>query len=239
MIEKTRSGHLQSVYQSAYDGSWHNLKYAFEGDDSALSTTEELNQAYVEKAWTDLGFRMKLVYAKKRMTFTGFDFLLDARGPTGIAIPEIARNIASSSWTCSSEAKAKPERVHAIGAAAMLARAENFVDYGPLSCYFAALGLAHCHRGGDRRIDEAEAVSLGIQPADSIQTRLHEVYAQARMPSDGVRQLVGIVLKKRIDKERESALLSCAFDDPCDTARAMQVLPPEMWGLEGVQKARR
>ena len=136
MIAKNRKV-LEFKYVSAQDGKTYILKFSFEGDDSAISTTEVLDQEIIEQEWTRLGFRMKLVFVKEKMTFTGYDFLCDANGPVGVQILEIPRNVASSSWSCSSLLKSKPWNVHVVGSAAMLARAENFKDCGPTCRYFA------------------------------------------------------------------------------------------------------
>ena len=72
MIAKNRKV-LEFKYVSAQDGKTYILKFSFEGDDSAISTTEVLDQEIIEQEWTRLGFRMKLVFVKEKMTFTGYD----------------------------------------------------------------------------------------------------------------------------------------------------------------------
>jgi len=228
---------LATRYASAYDGKWYDLKYSFEGDDSAISTTEQLNEEYVEQQWTSLGFRMKLKYAKDYFTFTGFDFLLADNGPTGAYIPEIPRNIASSSWTCSAEAKSNPAKIHVIGAAAMLARAENFIDCGPMSRYFAELGLAHVKRAGDFAIEGDAAVKLGINPCTSVQDRLHEMSAESGVMSESIRKLT-VATFGGFSKIQEAKLLTCEFDSPDDDA-ARYLIPTCLWDPEKYERARR
>lgn len=238
VVRDPRDRKLPRAYRSAFDGRWYNLKYSFEGDDSALSTTEELDTEYIEQQWTSLGFRMKLKYAKDFFTFTGFDFLLGSNGtPTGTFCPEIPRNIASSSWTCSPEAKSFPSHINTIGAAAMLARAENFKDCGPMSRYFAELGIAHVKQSGDFGIGDNSAVKLGIEPCQSVQDRLHELSHNAAVMSRDMNKLANCVFGG-FTKEQEAKLLSCSFDTPdCDTARYL--IPLSLWDPEQYERARR
>lgn len=230
---------LPTRYCSLANKEWYSLKYAFEGDDSALSTTEPLCAEFIEEQWRSMGFRMKLKFAKPGsfFTFTGFDFSLDENGPTGVFCPEIPRNIASSSWTCSSEAKSNPQHIHAIGAAAMLARAENFVDCGPMSRYFAELGLAHVKKSGDFGIVDNSAVKLGIQPCQSVRDRLHELSDSARVMSHGMNELTKRAFGG-FTKEQEASLLSCSFDSP-DAIEARYLIPLDLWDPKKYEKARR
>lgn len=237
MIRKSR-GKLEMKYISISDGEEYLLKYAFEGDDSAISTTEKLDRELVERLWTSMGFRMKLVYVEDKMTFTGFDFLCDKQGPVGVQIPEIPRNIASSSWSCSSELKSKPWNVHVVGAAAMLARAENFKDCGPLSRYFASLGLAHMKEAQDFEIGEDQAIGLGIQPVDSVVARLHHLAEDAGVMDCEVRKLVQAACGTGFTLEQEANLLSCEFDSP-DAIEARYLIPEQLWGPDLFEQARR
>jgi len=233
-------GELRVNYKSAFDGCWYELRYAFEGDDSALTTNETITperQSQIENDWTSLGFRMKLVFGSRKMTFTGFDFLCDEHGPTQTFIPELARNIASSSWTTSAEAKSHPERLHSIGAAAMLARAENFVDCGPFSRYFAELGLAHCRAGGDCEIGEQAAMALGIAPAESVERRLNEASLCAQPMTDEMRELVQLTCK--LNHEQEVNLLSCHFGERWAPSEARHLIPLELWDPGSFSTARR
>lgn len=231
MICKLRDGKLQSKYVSAFDGKEYYLKYAFEGDDSAISTTENINQytRQIEEIWTSLGFRMKLVFVDKKMTFTGFDFLCDENGPTGDFVPEVARNISSSSWTTSSLVKSFPHRASEVGAAAMLARAENFKDCGPFCAYFAAIGLAHVRKSGDRGLEFAEAKSLALDVSPSIKNSLQELYDSAGVMTPAVRSILrysGI----KLSPEEELAMLRADFgDDPHDLQLARMLIPHRIW----------
>ena len=91
---------------------WIVFRYIYEGDDSALtvSKTDKFSlldyKVEIESRWKSLGFRMKLIYPDVAgkdgfMTFCGYNFLVDEKGPRFGFIPEPARNIASSSWTTS------------------------------------------------------------------------------------------------------------------------------------------
>jgi len=240
MVMHNNRGELRINYKSAFDGCTYEIRYAFEGDDSVLTTNEEITperQAQIEEAWTSMGFRMKLVFGGRKMTFTGFDFLCDELGPTQTFIPELARNIASSSWTTSAEAKAKPEMVHAIGAAAMLARAENFADCGPFSRYFAELGLAHCRVGGDCVLGESSAIALGIAPAESVEQRLNEAAFCAQPMTAEMRELVQLTCK--LSHEQEAKLLTCHFGKQWAPSEARHLIPLELWDPGNFQVARR
>lgn len=241
MIKKMRDGELQSKYVSAFDGKEYFLKYAFEGDDSAISTTEDITQYQerIEELWTSLGFRMKLVFVEEKMTFTGFDFLCDQNGPTGVFVPEIARNIASSSWTTSSLVKQFPHRKSEVGTAAMYARAENFKDCGPLCAYFAALGLAHAELAGDREINSAEAKVLAVNVSPSVVTSLHELMDSAGVMDDDMRKLLEVVGVK-FTPEQELALLRADFgNNPYDLQKARLLIPKEIWDPAHFDKPRR
>lgn len=240
LIGKGKSGKLHSKYRSAFDHKEYNLKYIFEGDDSALSTTENLqkHEIRIEEQWKKLGFRMKLVYVDKKLTFTGFEFLCNKNGPTGTYIPEVARNIASASWSCSSELKMKPHLLHKVGAAAMLARAENFKDCGPLSRYFAALGLAHARKIQDFGLDQAEALRLGIQVSPSVKDALQVLYDDAERMEPRVRELMSETCP--MSEEDELRLLACDFGtDPLNTQLARELIPFTVWDPRKFEAARR
>jgi len=241
MIRKGRDGKLQSKYVSAFDGQEYYLKYAFEGDDSALSSTQDFTPytQEIEKQWTELGFRMKLVFVKDKLTFTGFVFLCDEYGPTGVFIPEVARNIASSSWTTSMLVKQFPHKASEVGAAAMLARAINFQDCGPLSAYFAALGLAHVKLAGDRGINSDEAKALAVAVSPSIKSELYELYHRAGVMSTDVQRLLsleGINLKP----EQQAALLYADFgSNPTNLEYARRLIPMTVWDPANFSTPRR
>lgn len=240
LIEKNKAGNLRCKYTSPRDGRQYNLFYAFEGDDSAISSTENLrNHAdEIEKIWTSMGFRMKLIYVKDKMTFTGYDFAVDANGPTGVMIPEIARNIASSSWTCSSLVKSHPEKKHEVGAAAMLARARNFEECGPFCRYFASLGLAHINKCGDRALEESEAKCLGIDVSQSIKLDLQELYDNAEVMSSSMRSLVRNVVS--FTDEDELRMLSVDFaSDFKNLQEARRVVPFAIWNPKNFEQPRR
>jgi len=225
-------------YKSTNDGRWYQLKFAFEGDDSVLSTTEKVDSRLIEKAWTSMGFRMKLVYVEQKMTFTGFDFLCDEYGPVGAFCPEIPRNIASSSWTCSTLVKRDPSKVNEVGMSAMYARAENFKDCGPLCNYFAQLGLAHYEISGDMGLGEDQACALGVHETNSIVRELKRLANSCGILDPDMRKLVNIVVPDWT-AYYETSLLTCVFDDPLSTATAKQVLPLSLWDPGNYSKARR
>jgi len=231
MISKLHDGTLRSKYISAFDGREYSLKYSFEGDDSALSTTEDVSKHTqdIEKLWTSLGFRMKLVFVDEKLTFTGFDFLCDENGPTGVFVPEVARNIASSSWTTSMLVKQFPHKASEVGAAAMMARAINFKDCGPLSAYFAALGLAHVKLAGDRGINSAEAKSLAVHVSPSIRDELKELHDHAGVMTPGVEKLLKLT-GVTLSAEQQAALLRANFGgDPLDLNYARRLIPFSIW----------
>lgn len=241
LIFKDRSGRLATSYVSSRNLKTYSLKYAFEGDDSALSTTEELelHSESIEKQWRLLGFRMKLVYVKEKMTFTGFDFLCDAHGPTDVFIPEISRNIASSAWSCSSELKMHPDKIHQIGAAAMLARAVNFKACGPYSRYFAAIGLAHARRIDDFGLGETEALRLGIHVSPSVKEDLQVCYDSATLMSRSMQRLVDLVAPFP-SREAELRMLNCDFGMEYDDHRlARELVPFTVWDPSKFERARR
>jgi len=241
MIKKDRDGALVTRYVSALNGKTYYLKYAFEGDDSALSSTQDFTDYAdkIEKLWTSLGFRMKLVFVKNKLTFTGFDFLCDRNGPTGVFVPEVARNIASSSWTTSSLVKQFPHKASEVGAAAMLARATNFQDCGPLCAYFAALGLAHVRLAGDRGINSAEAKSLAVSVSPSIRDALMELYEGAvtmDLEVERLLKLTGVTLSA----EQQIELLRTDFgDNPTDLIYARRLIPFSVWDPAKFSKPRR
>jgi len=240
LIGKDKKGKLFSKYVSARDGKVYVLRYAFEGDDSAISTTEDLS-AYsdeIEQLWTSMGFRMKLVYVKNKMTFTGYDFLVDRDGPVGVMIPEIARNVASSSWTTSSLVKQFPDKKHEVGMAAMLARAINFKECGAFSRYFASIGLAHARLCRDREIGEDEAVSLGISSVPSVVEELELLYDTAEVMSPEMRKLVNSVVPFTADDELR--MLTTDFgSDPCSLMEARRVMPYAIWNPKNFSTPRR
>lgn len=242
MIPRKRDGTLESEYTSAFDGLRYVLKYAFEGDDSALSTTEDVtaHTEKIEKMWTDLGFRMKLVFVDDKLTFTGFDFDCNKDGPTGLFIPEVARNISSSSWTTSSLVKQFPHRASEVGAAAMLARAENFKDCGPLCSYFAALGLAHVKLAGDRGIEFAEAKTLAIDVSPSIRDALKSLYDEAKPMTKSMSKLFARSAGTVLSREQQNALLRADFgSDPKDLHLARRLIPKDIWDPSKFSKPRR
>jgi hypothetical protein len=239
MIGKGKAG-LHCKYTSPRDGKTYTLKYAFEGDDSAISTTESLeaHADEIELLWKQMGFRMKLVYVKNKMTFTGFDFLVDGNGPTGVMIPEIARNVASSSWTTSPLVKQFPHKKHEVGMAAMYARAVNFKEFGAFSRYFASLGLAHARICGDKGIDEDEAKSLGVNSASSVVDELKVLYDDARVMDGQTRKLVNAVVP--FSDEEELRMLTVDFGaDPHNLLEARRVVPFSIWDPANFEAPRR
>lgn len=240
MVKKGADGKLPDWYVSPRDGKSYQVRYKFEGDDSALVTTEDVSNhsAIIEKKWEEMGFRMKLIFGSNKLTFTGFNFAINKHGPTGAFCPEIPRNIASSSWTTSSEAKSHPERIHKIGAAAMMARAENFSMCGPFSKYFAELGLAHAKVSGDFGLSGDEAIFIGTQPVESIVAKLHELAASATAMPAEMRSLVESEIGE-FSREKEANMLACHFDSPFDSPKAARLIPKQLWDPAGFSSARR
>jgi len=234
---------LQNEYISAFDGCKYSLKYAFEGDDSAISTTENLknHEKEIMEQWTKLGFNMKLVYANKFFTFTGFHFLCDEKGPCPCFMPEPARNLASSSWSTSSLLISNPGKVHEVGAAAMLARAQNFSGCGPFSAYFAALGIAHLNAGQvkDFGLDSVEAMRLGIEETTSVREELINCAVKAGPMTKQQRSLMREIVPT-FGHEHELRMLSTDFGvNPYDVTLAKTVLPLELWDPAQYEEPRR
>lgn len=222
---------LPRKYISSYDGCEYSLRYAFEGDDSALTSTEDLKAegraGDILNSWTSLGFKMKLVYAEKKLTFTGFNFLMAKNGPKATFMPEIKRNIASSSWTTSPEVRQFPDKLNRVAAAAFLARAENFKDCEPLCHYFAALGKSHALRCGSFKIGEDEAIQLGILPG-AIMERLDAVVANTHPLTQQERALITAEVGEVLE-EKWIGLTNCYIEDPFDTAHIKHLLPKQVW----------
>jgi len=234
---------LPTEYMSARDGMMYLLKYAFEGDDSAISTTENLqkHEEAIQNQWKKLGFNMKLLYAIRTFTFTGYNFLCDEMGPTCTFMPEPARNIASSSWSTSSLLLSNPERVHEVGAAAMLARALNFEGCGPFASYFSALGLAHLRAGRvkDFGLDDVEAMRLGIEKCSSVEEALHICATKAGPMTRDQRKLMTSLIPS-FSHEHEIRMLSADFgDNPCNTSLAKTMVPLEVWDPASYEAPRR
>jgi len=261
MVRKDKDGNLPQWYQSAYEVerlkelhpewfttggdlgkvyrktlSFYVLKYCFEGDDSILALTQHMTEAYeawIMKEWESLGFRMKLQHGnkKKYATFTGFDFLVDDKGMKPVFVPEIMRNLASSSWSTSRELIADVTKRHRIGAQAQLARAINFADCGPLATYFARLALSHCNAmAKDVDINEEEAHRLGIGLVDSVVNEAVNISANATCCDDDMLSLIQLSTGVKLDRERELELLQFAPDRWNDTSAAIRAVPRGFWG---------
>jgi len=256
MICKDKKGRLPWTYISRIDHKKHILQYAFEGDDSILATSEDVHnerfQKHVFTEWKSLGFKMKLVlqgqectwwkpsnpsdehpYVDKfkhgYATFTGFDFLVGPKGLKDCYLPEIKRNIASSSWTTSRLVLDKPSTAHDIAAAAYLSRALNFDSYPPLRNYFAQLGKSHALKTADRPIDEPEAINLGIAATNSVIESLDSCLSSTT--TDVCRDMAELVYRTTgfYDIQRESNLYCCTISDPLDTQAVKFILPEEFW----------
>jgi len=241
--KKTRRHVLPSEYVSALDGLVYILKYAFEGDDSAISTTENLkkHEETIQSEWKRLGFNMKLLYAERTFTFTGYNFLCDERGPTTTFMPEPARNIASSSWSTSSLLLSQPDKKHEVGAAAMLARALNYEECGPFAAYFSAIGLAHIKAGRvqDFGLDDVEAMRLGIQACTSVEEALHICATKAGPMTREQRKLMKSLIPT-FSHDHEIRMLTADFgDNPCDTSLAKTLVPFEVWDPAEYERPRR
>jgi len=241
--KESRGYVLPSEYVSALDGLTYLLKYAFEGDDSAISTTENLeaHEETIQQLWKKLGFNMKLLYAKQTFTFTGYNFLCDEKGPTSVFMPEPARNLASSSWSTSSLLLSQPDRKHEVGAAAMLARALNYEGCGPFAAYFSALGLAHIRAGQvkDFGLDDVAAMRLGVEKCTSVEEALHVCATKAGPMTKPQRKLMRSLIPT-FSHEHEIRMLSADFgDNPCDTSLAKTLVPFEVWDPAQYEAPRR
>jgi hypothetical protein len=130
------------------------LNFGFEGDDSALSTDDDIKkyEARIRSDWTSLGFNMKLDFCGvgQALTFVGYCALCDEHGPKDeIVMPELLRNIASSSWTTSTLAATAQGRSQ-IGAESYASRAVSFLETcKPVGCLFRGLALGHQRLGAN------------------------------------------------------------------------------------------
>lgn len=143
----------------------HSIGYkgAFEGDDSAINTDDwvwETKMDAIVAFWDRAGFNMEIAVANKKFqdkfgcpgpasfTFTGYEVLVLRGMAMPIMMPEVKRNIASSSYTTSPYARDEGPhqilRVHEVGAQAMAARAAAYMPCLPhLSQYFHAQHTWH------------------------------------------------------------------------------------------------
>lgn len=118
----------------AYDGITFN--YAFEGDDSVISTdTPKTNDQLLEE-WTSLGYNMKLEHRKvgEKVVFVGLTSRVMEDGSISkCVIPEPNRNIAGCAWSINNVSNQEKMLM-------CYARAKSFERYPPLARYFLAIG---------------------------------------------------------------------------------------------------
>lgn len=224
-------------YVSPRDNHWYKCRFIFEGDDSAVVTSEKLNDKEICEQWEKLGFRMDLVTisGKGIMNFCGYHFLCDDFGPTSTFMPEVRRNLASSSWSASpllisayNDGKLQSQRFK-VGASAMYARAENFKDCGPMSAYFAELGLAHIREGEDFALGSADALYYGVEEVSSIKGALEKLRNSCEIMTPEMRELFNLSGKCEIQEFQEVGLLNLQLDTWKDTVACKHVLPTECY----------
>ena len=128
----------------------------FEGDDSLLRVPASLHQheEAIQKKWLTFGFHMKLFFRiNEPATFTGYDFSVENGTASGFSVPSIRRNIISSCFTVSTQARigwrdGKVTDVHDVAENAFLARAVAFEHAcPPLANAFVCLAEYHRERG--------------------------------------------------------------------------------------------
>lgn len=92
-----------SCKATALDGSVVWMRMAFEGDDSLVSLygVEADYATTIEANWIKLGFNMKLFVREQEAEFCGWKILVDERGPTNKAMPDLRRALANSGCSCS------------------------------------------------------------------------------------------------------------------------------------------
>jgi len=137
------------------------MNYGFEGDDSVLSTDDDLKkyEARIREDWQSLGFHMKLDFrvSDEALTFVGYIALCNKHGPRDdIIMPELLRNIASSAWTCSHLAATRKGCTQ-IGAEAYASRATAFLETAkPIGRLFRGYALGHHKNGACLSTDSRE-----------------------------------------------------------------------------------
>jgi hypothetical protein len=218
------------------------MNYGFEGDDSVLSSNDDLKkyEARIREDWTSLGFHMKLDFrgADEALTFVGYVALCDKHGPRDdIVMPELLRNIASSAWTCSHLAATRKGCTQ-IGAEAYASRATSFLETAkPIGRLFRGYALGH-HRNGaclstnSRELqmhhtgeyDEHKSFNLGEMMQDAEDNSLwtddteEDFIKLIDLQSGGVSDLIDVAALMSIDGPL----------DPYDTAAARYFIP-EAW----------
>lgn len=236
--------YLQQWYVSRRDGNIYCVRYAFEGDDSIIATTEKFTEYArrgIEMAWKRLGFRMKLRFCSELGygTFTGFNHGICEQGLSGRFVPEVMRNLASSSWTTSALVAADVGQLSVVGAAAQLARALNFKEFGPLCHYFCMLAQRHLDVSGDRAVEEEEARTYGIAACRSIQENVDLLRASVCEMCDDrdMLKLVSASTGYSLTADDQLRLLMFNPDRYDDTPAAIRHVPTPWWGdLSGVPR---
>jgi hypothetical protein len=128
-------------YGTDHSGIMRWLSSAFEGDDSILSTTpqiDEKSELYVSlmQRWERFGFNMKIFIRDKRALFTGYYMAIDNDGPTGTLMPEVDRCFGRAGVSCSPTMIScfqKEDRTgcQGVSRAAALSRAYEFAGLSP------------------------------------------------------------------------------------------------------------
>ena len=115
---------------------WVTYRFVFEGDDSVVKTDHPMaTRPCLERDWKSLGFDMKIKMIGRSdvLTFVGVTTWCDEHGVLAdVCLPEVARNLASASWTLS-------EGNALDNALAFAARSTLHQNYPPLANYYAAL----------------------------------------------------------------------------------------------------
>jgi len=115
---------------------WVTYRFVFEGDDSVIKTDHPMaTRPNLERDWKSLGFDMKIkmVNPNDVLTFVGVTTWCDETGALAdVCLPEVARNLASASWTLS-------EGTAVDNALAFAARSNLHQNYPPLANYYAAI----------------------------------------------------------------------------------------------------
>ncbi|UQZ09610.1 putative RNA-dependent RNA polymerase [Freshwater macrophyte associated wei-like virus 1] len=176
------------------DGVKRTVKFAFEGDDSALAFSPPLSERFaveVEAKWAARGFRMKLIdaSAKGRLEFTGCLFEVGPHGATGRWTPDVVRALKNGPYsfspalmeTCASANTVRPARD--IAAAKAMAYANNFSSCCPfLAGRYLQYSKEVGHAARGLKADADTVFSLaGVKRVEDMSLSVKEQYSQIEL----------------------------------------------------------
>lgn len=202
------------------DGVKRRWNGMFEGDDSLCvlfpRMSEEMQKLFLD-FWSNCGFNMKIVFAKKVATFVGWHIAVDDKGlPTHTFLPEVPRAMAGAgiSTSPSSIAAVKlgdVKTLHKLGGAAMLARGFEFAGRAP-TISNKYLDYAERLLGGEDVVDrEMSMRTYGEEGHSSF-----ELMAEARRRNNEVTMTDELELFARLGQDVTLAELERFRDYPWD-----------------------